>query len=215
MKLEIDKLLWPNNVEQAVVSVPQMKFDSGVHLLWGISGSGKTSFMECVAGRRQCTQGFIKYGPVDIDLSIRRDKDRWFKQFLSMSFQDSCLLEELTCEENILLPTRLNGLEKPSLSLFAEISEVLQIEDFLLKAPDQISRGQQQRINLARALIYAQEILLLDEPLVYIEKELGCQILEYIIERVRKTQLICLLSSHDPRIAEDARVRSKLDFPLV
>ena len=211
MELEIDKLLWPINVEQAVVSTSKIRFSSGVHLLWGISGSGKTSFMECIAGRRGLTRGFVRYGPIEIDLSLSRDRDRWFKQFLSMSFQDSCLLEELTCEENILLPSRLNGLEKPNLSLFAEISEVLQIEHFLLETPNKISRGQQQRINLARALIYAQEILLLDEPLVYIEKKLGGEILEFIIERVHKAQLICLFSSHDPKIGADARFSVSLD----
>ena len=77
-----------------------------------------------------------------------------------------------------------------------------------------MSRGQQQRLNLARALLFSQEILFLDEPLVHLEKGLAVQIYEYIFELVHSRQLICLFSTHDPNIGSDKRVSSRLDFPM-
>lgn len=213
MKLEIEMLRWPSNQSDSVIDIPRAEFGLGLHILWGISGSGKTSFMECLAGRRELTQGHIQYGPVEVDLAIERHRDRWFKQFLSMSFQESYLLPELSCEENIWLSSRLRGVEKPPISLFEEVTQVLRLEELLNKTPDKLSRGQQQRVSLARAILFSQEILLLDEPLVYIEKELGNQIFEFILKRVKDASLICLLSTHDPKIGADERISSKLEFP--
>ena len=214
MKLEISNLYWPDNISSPVVKVPYLEFCPGLHILWGISGSGKTSLMECVAGRRDNVTGNLKYGPISIDLSNSRDRDRWFKQCLSMSFQMSHLLPELTCEENLWLPLRLGRIERPAQDFFDELVNILQIRRYLTQNPQNLSRGQQQRLNLARALLFSQEILFLDEPLVHLEKTLAVQIYEYIFNLVHSRQLICLFSTHDPDIGEDSRAVSRLDFPI-
>ncbi len=214
MKLKINDLYWPLNSVNPVVSVPNLEFYPGLYILWGISGSGKTSFMECLAGRRDNVKGRIEYGPISIDLSKSKDRDRWFKQCLSMSFQANHLLPELTCEENLWLPLRLGRLEKPAQDFFNEVIEILEIRKYLIQYPQNLSRGQQQRINLGRALLFSQEILFLDEPLVYLEKALTDQIYKYILDLVYSRQLICLFSTHDPEIGTELRARGRLDFPI-
>lgn len=214
MKLEINDLYWPINTSPPVVKASDLEFCRGLHILWGISGSGKTSLMECVAGRRENVKGRISYGPIKIDLSNSKDRDRWFKQCLSMSFQMSHLLPELTCEENLWLPARLGRLEKPAQDFFDELIDVLQIGRYLMQFPQNLSRGQQQRINLGRALLFSQEILFLDEPLVHLEKALAHEIYEYIFDLVHSRQLICLFSTHDPNIGMDSRAVGRLDFPI-
>lgn len=214
MKLEISDLYWPINASNPVVKVPYLEFCPGLHVLWGISGSGKTSFMECLAGRRDNVRGKITYGPISIDLSKSIERDRWFKQCLSMSFQMSHLLPELTCEENLWLPFRLGRLEKPSQDFFDELVNIMQIGRYLTQFPQNLSRGQQQRLNLARALLFSQEILVLDEPLVHLEKTLADGIYEHIFSLVQSRQLICLFSTHDPTIGSDLRAASRLDFPI-
>jgi len=214
MKLEISDLYWPTNISNPVVKVSYLEFCPGLHILWGISGSGKTSLMECVAGRRDNVKGTINYGPISIDLSRSIDRDRWFKQCLSMCFQMSHLLPEFTCEENLWLPLRLGRIERPAQDFFEEVVNIFEIGRYLTQHPQNLSRGQQQRLNLARALLFSQEILFLDEPLVHLEKALAVKIYEYIYELVYSRQLICLFSTHDPTIGSDKRASSRLDFPI-
>ena len=133
--------------------------------IMGSSGSGKTTLLNCIATMLKPTEGKILLSGEDIG----RFKGKKLAQFrgkeIGYLFQDFELLDNLTVEENILLPSAIHGdSQKQAENKCMELAHYLEMQDVLDKFPSQISGGQKQRAAAARALISQPKILLADEP---------------------------------------------------
>jgi NitT/TauT family transport system ATP-binding protein len=123
----------------------------------GPSGSGKTTFLNLIAGRLRPTRGTIRFNG-------RADPVAAKPGYLGIVFQQPSLLPWRTVSENVSLPLELIGqAEDASSSITATLEQVglTGFEDYL---PSQVSGGMQSRAALARALITAPQLLLMDEP---------------------------------------------------
>lgn len=129
-------------------------------VIQGTSGSGKSTFLNCVGGLDVMDSGSIKVDGKEIaglDMDVLADYRR---DNLGFVFQFYNLVPNLTVRENIQV---CEYLTKDPLDM-EELLEVLGLTEHQNKFPSQLSGGQQQRCAIARALIKNPKLLLCDEP---------------------------------------------------
>src|SRR5262249_47036183 len=140
----------------------------GVSVIFGPSGAGKTTILECIAGLTRPDAGTIVMredssedntalfdAARKIDLSPQQRR-------LGYVFQHLALLPHLTSAENVAFGIRGNGTQKES--HVRDIMERFRIVHVATQRPEEISGGERQRVALARALVTQPRALLLDEP---------------------------------------------------
>lgn len=166
----------------------------------GASGSGKSTFLHCLAGLDQPTSGQVLLGETDLAglsdsalTAIRRDR-------IGFVFQDGNLLPHLTAEENIDLGAFLRG-RRPDRAWRAELLERLGITDRLRHLPAQLSGGQRQRVAVARALLGRPELVVADEPTGALDSVSGRTLLETLRACVDEYSQTVVMVTHDPAAA--------------
>ncbi|WP_287187025.1 ABC transporter ATP-binding protein [Mesorhizobium sp.] len=133
----------------------------------GPSGSGKTTALMLLAGFISPSEGdiFIVGNSVSAVPSYRRDQ--------GIVFQNYALFPHLTVRRNLEFPLEMRGVKAPERSKRVDrMLERVHLKDYRERMPSQLSGGQQQRVALARALIADPPILLLDEPLGALDRNL-------------------------------------------
>ncbi|MCD6114060.1 MAG: ABC transporter ATP-binding protein [Thermoprotei archaeon] len=132
--------------------------DNEYFVVLGPSGSGKTTLLNTIAGFIRPVKGSIFIDGINV-AGLPPEK-----RGLSYVFQDPLLLPHLSAFGNILLGSHGN------VDTALKIAKQLGLDDLLEKYPSQLSRGQQQKVALARALAYNPKALLLDEPLSSLDR---------------------------------------------
>jgi len=134
-----------------------LQFESGrVSVLQGANGSGKSTVLAIVGTLARATSGRVDHG----DLGRTRAEVR---RTLGWVGHDSLCYPDLTGLENIELAARLHGCSDPGGAL-GIVSQRFELGAFASRPVRTYSRGQRQRIALARALVHRPRLLLLDEP---------------------------------------------------
>lgn len=148
--------------------------------LLGPSGSGKTTLLRIIAGLELPDRGAVMVGGTDVTRLPP------YRRRIGMVFQNFLLFPHKTVAENIIFPLRMQGLGKTEcgerLSWALGLLKLKGLED---RYPNQLSGGQQQRVSLARGLISRPTLLLLDEPLANLDRELRAE-MEVEIRRYQK-----------------------------
>jgi putative ABC transport system ATP-binding protein len=125
-------------------------------------------------------------------------RDRWRRDSVGLVFQDFQLLAELGVLENILLPVRFDRWRMPRAAI--ERAEMLAARVGLdPRGPraGTLSRGEQQRLAIARALMRAPQLILADEPTASLDADNSARVADLLIEATRETEASILLVSHD------------------
>lgn len=165
----------------------------GVVGIFGVSGSGKTSLLRCLAGLEQNAKGRITVG----DESWQDSGNRVFVpphlRGIGYVFQDGRLFPHLTVESNLLFGRKRRGDNGISLD---EICSLLGISHLLARKPAQLSGGEQQRVAIGRALLSAPKVLLLDEPLANLDRERKQEILPYLEKLSSRIDIPVFFVSH-------------------
>jgi putative spermidine/putrescine transport system ATP-binding protein len=126
----------------------------------GPSGSGKTTCLMMLAGFETATHGEIRLAGREINNIPPH------KRGIGMVFQNYALFPHMTVNENLSFPLEVRGLGKSDREAkVARALDMVQLGEFGLRRPAQLSGGQLQRIALARALVFDPELVLMDEPL--------------------------------------------------
>ena len=118
-------------------------------------------------------------------------------------FQAYNLVQELTGEENILLPVMLDK-QTPDKAYLAKIVDILGIKNRLTHLPSALSGGEQQRIAIARALANKPSIVFADEPTGNLDAHAGREVLSLLKHASSELGVTLILVSHDLNIAEQA-----------
>jgi len=133
----------------------------------GPSGSGKTTCLMMLAGFETATHGDILLGGQPINNIPPH------KRGIGMVFQNYALFPHMTVGENLSFPLEVRKLNKSDREAKVKRAlDMVQMGDFINRRPAQMSGGQQQRIALARALVFEPELVLMDEPLGALDKQL-------------------------------------------
>ena len=173
--------------------------------IMGSSGSGKTTLLNCIATMTRHTEGRILLGKEDISglKGSRLAKFRGCR--VGYLFQNFELLEHMTGEENILLPTAIHKQNQKEVEKrLKDLADYLEIKEVLHKFPSQMSGGQKQRVAAARALIVQPEILLADEPTGNLDRKNSKEIVDLLKLSNRNLHQTILLITHDEKVALEA-----------
>ena len=149
----------------------------GFTVLFGTSGAGKTTILDCIAGLLTPDSGTVSVGGVDLFDAERRIEVPTRHRRLGYLFQTVALFPHLTAKQNI--EYGLNSL--PSQERTTRINEVAEsfgISAILNRRPSHISGGERQRVALARALVTRPRALLLDEPMTALDRVTKSRILD-------------------------------------
>ncbi len=142
---------------------------AGFTILFGASGAGKTTLLDCVAGLIDPDDGRITLGGETVYDSETKQKTASWKRRIGYVLQDLALFPHLNVEENVEYGLhQLGAAERHARS--REMLSAFRIEHLRERRPAQISGGERQRVALARTLVTEPRALLLDEPLVALDR---------------------------------------------
>ncbi|MFY9647155.1 MAG: molybdenum ABC transporter ATP-binding protein [Terriglobales bacterium] len=137
---------------------------AGFTVLFGASGAGKTTVLDCIAGLIDPDEGRIVAGGETLYESETKSNRAAWKRRIGYVHQDLALFPHLTAEENVAYGLRaLSAKQRQTRS--RDILDAFRIAHLRDRRPAQISGGERQRVALARALVTEPRALLLDEPL--------------------------------------------------
>lgn len=158
----------------------------------GPSGSGKTTVLRMIAGFEETTSGQILLGGQDVTETPP------FKRAVNTVFQDYALFPHMTIAKNVGYGLKVRG-ERSSetASRMKTALEQVRLDHVADRLPHQLSGGQRQRIALARALILRPQVLLLDEPLGALDKQLREQMQIELKQIQREVGITFIFVTHD------------------
>ena len=158
----------------------------------GPNGAGKSTLMSIIGTVLKPSKGRVVYNPHGASRQLARRHIGWVAH-------DSHCYAELSGRENVELAARLYGLEPNT--AWRQVCERVQAERFGDQAVVTLSRGQRQRIALARALVHTPSVLLLDEPLTGLDHQ-SVERMETILLEERERGTIVIVISHTAGMAE-------------
>jgi molybdate transport system ATP-binding protein len=142
---------------------------AGFTIVFGASGAGKTTILDCIAGLIKPDEGRIFVGGEELYDSEKKCNLPPWKRRVGYVHQDLALFPHLTAEENVGYGLRSLGAAERR-SRIGEIMTRLRIDRLRDRHPAQISGGERQRVALARTLVTEPRVLLLDEPLAALDR---------------------------------------------
>ncbi|TFH13469.1 MAG: ABC transporter ATP-binding protein, partial [Acidimicrobiales bacterium] len=159
----------------------------------GESGSGKSTLLRTIAGLERPTRGTIRIDGHDVTRSPPGERD------VGMVFQEPALLGHLSVRRNVSFPldVRRRAAEDIRQSVNAEV-RALHIEELLARQPNHLSRGEQQMVQIARALVQVRRVLLLDEPFSALDEPLRHHMRAEIAVLQDGYGVTTLMSTNDP-----------------
>jgi ABC-type lipoprotein export system ATPase subunit len=199
----------PEGETKTVVAVPHFALATGAQLgLRGESGSGKTTFLNLIAGIVKSDGGSIKLGGVELSRLRESQRDRLRATTLGCVYQSFNLLQGYTCLENVLLAMSFGaGRDK---AFATRLLERVGLAHRLSYLPRQLSVGQQQRVAVARALANRPKLVLADEPTGNLDASLAAETLALLRDSCAEQGAALLLVSHDREIL--AQFEDVVDF---
>ena len=173
--------------------------------LVGASGSGKSTFLNLVAGLEKPTKGEINIGGIPIHLQNEEKITLFRQKNIGFIFQAFHLLPMLTALENVSLPLIFRGVDRKDRDRMArEMLAAVGLVGYDKRKPTQMSGGQQQRVGIARALIGNPKIIFADEPTGNLDSVTSREVMELMTKMVKDHGQTLLIVTHDPAMAEFA-----------
>ena len=158
--------------------------------LLGPSGCGKTTTLRMIAGFEDPTAGEIRLNGANIHHL------KPYQRNVSTVFQNYALFPHLTVQQNIEFGLRRKA-ENHIAKRVGDVLELVQLTGKQSRYPSEISGGERQRVALARSLVLAPDVLLLDEPLSALDPNLRKQVRAELKELQRRVGITFLFVTHD------------------
>lgn len=181
-------------------------------VLWGPSGAGKTTTLECLAGLRNPGQGCIRLDgqllysdgeKVNLPARLRS---------IGYLFQDYALFPHMTVKQNVCYGLESDKGKSNSVPVdYQTLLDSFGILHLLDRYPGQLSGGEQQRVALARALVCRPRLLLLDEPFSSLDRASRSRLRQELLRLHQQWQIPMVLVTHDE---EDAELLGHKILPL-
>ncbi|GAA1247068.1 ABC transporter ATP-binding protein [Kitasatospora nipponensis] len=174
----------------------------------GPSGSGKSTLLNLVAGLDRPTAGRVTVDGVRVDALTESGLARYRRERIGMVFQFFNLLDDLTVEDNVLLPAQLTGISRATARRrAAELLDRLGIGHRAGARPGRLSGGERQRVAVARALMNRPALLLADEPTGALDSAAAADVRELLRSLTTEGQTLVLVT-HDTALAAACATRT-------
>ena len=177
----------------AVFSDIECRIEKGEFVtLLGPSGCGKSTLLRCIAGLTAVDGGRILLDGQDLVPLTPQ------KRNIGMVFQSYALFPNMTVEQNVAFGLRMQKVgAAESRERVAQILDLVELQAFAGRYPQQMSGGQCQRVALARSLVTRPRLLLLDEPLSALDARIRKHLREQIRAIQRELGLTTIFVTHD------------------
>lgn len=174
------------------------------YAIQGASGSGKSTLLYLLGGLDRPTQGEIKIEGKPLhslsDEALAQFRNSW----VGFVFQFHFLLPSMNCLSNMLLPAKIGGLEMALVEKrVRELCELLGVLHCLNKYPFELSGGEQQRINIIRALSLRPRMLLCDEPTGNLDSENSQKVVKLLKSLAEEFGSTLIVVTHDPMVVSN------------
>ncbi|KVG36206.1 ABC transporter ATP-binding protein [Burkholderia ubonensis] len=177
---------------EAVRSVNLTVRKGELFALLGSSGCGKSTLLRMLAGLETITSGKILIDGEDLAQMPP------YKRPVNMMFQSYALFPHMTVEANVAFGLKQEGVPKAELKERVHAAlELVQMGKFAKRKPHQLSGGQQQRVALARSLVKRPKLLLLDEPMSALDKQIRQRTQIELVNILNKVGVTCIMVTHD------------------
>jgi molybdate transport system ATP-binding protein len=170
-------------------------FPHGIVAIFGPSGSGKSSFLNCIAGITNPDAGEIRLNKQLLFSSHAKTNVSPENRHVGYMFQENLLFPHLSVEQNIRYGYKLTKPEKRTMDPEL-IVDLLEIRPLMKRNPESLSMGERQRVVLARALSTSPDLLLLDEPLGSLHTSIKANIIRYLEYIYNELQIPMIYVSH-------------------
>lgn len=167
----------------------------GITVIYGVSGSGKTSLLRCVAGLEHPDHAKIVIGDEVWQDSGKQLFVPTHKRLLGYVFQEASLFEHLNVHDNLQFGLKRRQTPQSS-SLLDTAITLLGIGHLLQRHPAGLSGGERQRVAIARALACGPRILLLDEPMSALDQARRDEVMPWLEKLRDQLKLPMLYVTH-------------------
>lgn len=165
-----------------------------VFSILGPNASGKTTLLKIISTIHKPTSG-----KVEVLGNDAQEDSSSVRRCIGFVGHDSYLYPELTAKENLVYYSKAYGIKKPSEVIREKLREVGMYHRMNDRV-EEFSRGMEQRVSIARALLHDPSLLILDEPFTGLDLE-ARRIFLNIIRKFERDRGLVIMSSHDPRNA--------------
>ena len=161
--------------------------------IMGESGCGKSTLLYLLGGLDKPTSGEIYINDKDINKLKEKQMSNFRRKDIGFVFQFYNLVQNLTVEENIMLPVIMDGRkEKDYKERLEMILKTIGLEEKRKALPNKLSGGQQQRVSIARAIILNPSIILADEPIGNLDSRSGKMVME-LLKKINEEEKITIV----------------------
>ena len=198
------------NVRVDAVKNVSCTFEKGVfYALMGPSGSGKSTLMQLISALATPQEGEILYDGQPIN---KIPQNEYRLKYVSLIYQNFCLLPFMTVMENVTYPSTLLKVPKKDAIENAkkQLAKLSLDESFYKRRPHMLSGGEQQRVAIARAMCTGAQVFTADEPTGNLDSA-NAQVIADIFTRIAHEEgKTVIMVTHDPAMAERADVVIRL-----
>ena len=194
--------------EEKVVALDSISLDiykGDIICLLGVSGSGKSTFLNMMAGLEKPTKGEILIGGIPIHTLNEAQITLFRQKNIGFIFQAYNLMPMLTALENVSLPLIFQGVPSQARNLESRKAlDQVGLKGFDKRKPSRMSGGQQQRVGIARAIVGKPKIIFADEPTGNLDSHTSKEVLNLLIKMVKENNQTLIIVTHDREIAKHA-----------
>lgn len=199
-------------LDTPVLSIPRLHLPAGGQLaVTGASGSGKSTLVNAITGLETATAGSVSWGETNMPALPVGQRDAFRAAHIGLVMQDFHLFPGLSAFENVVLPARLSRRLTPA----ARERALHLLETTGIARPNQsietLSRGEMQRVAVARALLSKPGVIVADEPTASLDRRTGEEVSELIVRLARQEGATLVVVTHDPALMERLERRIALD----
>ena len=180
-----------------------LKIEEGEFVsIMGESGSGKSTFLSVISGAAKCDEGKVFLCGKDLSALNEKELAVMRRTELGFVYQFFNLIPTLSVEENVLLPIylRKDNVKKQKEHMM-EVMERMRISHLLNRYPDKLSGGEQQRVAIARSVLYKPKVLMLDEPTGNLDSRAREDIMDLLVELNAKDKITIVQVTHSMETA--------------
>lgn len=200
--IQIEKVFKDYNEVRVLKSIDATFHFGEQYVIQGASGSGKSTLLYLIGGLDKPTSGRILIGDQEISHLNDAQLAHYRNQHVGFVFQFHFLLPSMKCLENILLPAQIANTDTAQVKTWIMgLAERLGVTHCLNKYPYQLSGGEQQRVNILRALSLKPKLLLCDEPTGNLDSKNTVKVVELLHELSRDYQATLIVVTHDNKVS--------------
>ena len=190
--------------------------ENEIIVLSGRSGSGKSTLLHLLAGLEKKTSGSIFFKENDYDKLKTNELTCLRRTEMGFVYQFHYLLNELSAQENVSLPLKLNNVNQDEANAASiEILDSLGLGHRIDHKPSELSGGEKQRVAIARSLVHSPSLVILDEPTGDLDTQTSLEVINSLKKFVSDKKSSLLIATHDDNFQKIADRKLMMDSGII